>query len=168
MVPLMIFFVLHLSHNFNFETTPYLKGPCHGQLFFDMLKSFICWVQGHISCPNPTFGFLRIKENLKILVLVRSSKVAIRNNTGISKLAIRNNKGISKLAIRNNTWNSKLAIQYQEQSLTQRISTLKGLNSGQENNHIQVFTPEHWKLNEKLSWCFLKISIHIDVFSRDL
>ena len=76
-----------------------------------------------------------------MLVLVRSSKVAIRNNTGISKLAIRNNKGISKLAIRNNTWNSKLAIQYQEQSLTQRIATLKGLNSGQENNHIQDLYP---------------------------
>ena len=120
-----------------------LKGPCHDQLFFDMLKSFICWVQGHISCPNPTFGFLRIKENLKILVLVRSSKLAIRNN-----------KGISKLAIRNNTWNSKLAIQYQEQSLTQRIATLKGLNSGHENKHIQDLYPRaleiKWKIKLKL------------------
>ena len=42
-----------------------LKGPCHGQLFFDMLKSFICWVQGHICCPNQIFGCLRIEENLK-------------------------------------------------------------------------------------------------------
>ena len=57
-------------------------------------------------------------------------------------MAIRNNTGISKLAIRNNTWNSKLAIQYQEQSLTQRIATLEGLNCGQENNHIQDLYPQ--------------------------
>ena len=56
-----------------------------------------------------------------MLVLVRSSKVAIRNNTGISKIAIRNNKGISKLAIRNNTWNSKLAILNKEQYLVKNF-----------------------------------------------
>ena len=98
-----------------------LKGPCHGQLFFYMFQSFMRRVQGHICYPNPIFGCLRIEENLKILVLVWISKVAIRNNTGISKLAIRNNKGISKLAIRNNIWNSKLAILNKEHYLVKNF-----------------------------------------------
>ena len=52
---------------------------------------------------------------------MRSSKVAIRNNTGISKLAIRNNTGISKLAIRNNKGISKLAILNKEQYLVKNF-----------------------------------------------
>ena len=30
-----------------------LKGSCYGHLTFYMSKSFFCWVQRHISYPNP-------------------------------------------------------------------------------------------------------------------
>ena len=39
----------------NFQATrkDSLKGSCHGQLSFHMLKSLFCWAQRHNFCPDP-------------------------------------------------------------------------------------------------------------------